>query len=103
MKKVKIKLDDARDMVMKLDLDQANSLLGFLQSHRDLLQSMSDSDIQIGDIVVTVNGDTGTRSKSCGRVVDMDNKNVIFYPNRRRFDKRVSLKSIPARWVRKVS
>ena len=103
MKKVKIKLDDARDMVMKLDLDQANSLLGFLQSHIDLLQSMASTDIKIGDIVVTANGDTGTRSISCGRVVDMDNKNVIFYPNRRRFDKRVQLKSIPVRWVRKVA
>ena len=103
MKKVKIKLDDARDMVLKLNLDQANSLLDFLQFHRDAMQSMLDSDIQIGDTVLNVNGRTGTRSKSCGRVVDMDDRWLTISPNARDFDKRIALRKMSVCWVRKVS
>jgi len=103
MKKVKIKLDDARDMILKLNLDQANSLLDFLQFHRDAMQSMADSDIQIGDKVVSVNGRTGIRSKDCGRVVDMDDRWITFSPNARDFDNRIALRKMSVRWVRKVA
>ena len=101
--KKQIKIDDARDMVLKLDLDQADKLLGFLQFHRKCLRSMAITDIKIGDIVVTQNGDIGHMSRNCGKVVDIDNRDVTIYPNRRRFDKRIGLRKLPVRWVRKVA
>jgi transcription antitermination factor NusG len=98
--KKQIKIDDARDMVLKLDLDQANNLLGFLQFHRDAMQSMADSDIQIGDKVKTINGNFG---KDGGTVVDIDNRWVTFSPNARNFDKRIALRKVSACFVRKVA
>ena len=74
MNKVIIKLDDARDMIMDLNHDQAVKVLPFLQWHINSMQNLKDSGFQIGDRVKGVN----TAWKGNGTIIDITHDRVKF-------------------------
>jgi|TARA_R110002110_G_scaffold35432_5_gene119657 hypothetical protein len=98
MNKVIIKLDDARDMIMDLNHDQAVKVLPFLQWHINSMQNLKDSGFQIGDRVKGVN----TAWKGNGTIIDITHDRVRVDRDDSHLDGRIKPRTFSARFLTKI-
>ena len=98
MNKVIIKLDDARDMIMDLNHDQAVKVLPLLQWHIKTMQLLKDSGFQIGDRVRGVN----TAWKGNGTIIDITHDRVRVDRDDSHLDGRIKPRTFSARFLTKI-